>query len=657
MHSEPAAHAGSAADSSGNGGQPNGTAVVQKSAPIGSPLYAGAAPVPRPAVSHREPERRAVALDPILIANSRLTLIRKQEIPSQRDGVMAFVGIEVKPGEVVAEEDKLPPVRVNAEMRQFRRLKEGDRVEAGQLLARVDDTLPVADEAIKVAKLAAAEAESKAADKTRDETLELYRTQQKLFGSGTRAATSEEEMRRAYLTWIRYVYEAVGKAESIKVAVQELNQAKKTVEMYEIRSKIPGDVKTIYKKDGEAVKSLEPVIQIHNYDRLRVEGMIGAQYFDDLRRALEVVIEPTVRENPEQTFTGHRLDVTGVAVTNDPANPLIVSASEDGTVRVWDRKFREERRVIRHKAPVRALACTPPGRKGSLCLTGDAEGRGQIWDLAKSSDEPLELKAQHRGAIRCVAFSPYSDTCATGGDDGQVMLWNSVTGQLLYSIPGHRSAVTAVHFMPKSQLVTVSRDNTGRLWTLGSEGAREEKSIKRPSTDVTHLGVSPDGKQVLDEQGNEMRILSIPEGTTVGVFKNPSQASKFRSFALFSPDGQLVLTTSGTEGTLQLWRIGQIRSYELRQLLSGERAASSCAAFAPDGSFVVGGIKDRVYVWPMPSKEEVEQQIRAKIINVERIVETSESQIRVIAEFANPPAPARPLLPGDTVNMVAYPKK
>jgi WD40 repeat protein len=649
---------GQAKASSRDGTSANG--VVDSGKPIGAPLYASSAPVPPPVSTAREPQRNGVALDPIVIVQSRLSLVRKQDIPSQRDGVIQFIGVEVKPGEV-EKEDVLGEFRVGeieqGTTKQFRRLKEGDKVCAGQLLARIDDRLPVADERIKVAKLEAAKADHIAAQKIEEEMHELFKVQVALMGNGTRNSTTQEDYRRALVQWIHYQYDAMSKKEAIKVAEQELNQAKQTLGMYEIRSEIDGIVKTIYKKRGEAVKNLDPVIQIQNYDRLRVEGMVGIQYSAQLANVKEVVIEPTVRDNPEQTFTGHRLDVTSVAVTNDANDPLIVSGSDDGTVRVWDRKSHKARSALPHGAAVRAVACTPPGRSGNLCLTGDANGRGRIWDLARPTEKPLELRAQHRGAIKSVAFSSYSDTCATGGEDGQVMLWKTSSGELLYSITGHNSSVTAIHFLPNAELVTASRDNTVRLWKLGTDGAKEQTLIQRRFSDVAQLGVSPDGKLVLDEQGNEMRILSLSDGLNEGAFSNATQASKFRSFALFSPDGRLVLTTSGTDGVLQLWRFGKDRSYELRQLVvaAGERAPATCAAFAPNGTFLVGGIRDRLFVWPMPSKEEVDQQLVAQVITVEQPFDTSESKIRIIAEFAN--RAKRPLPPGDIVTMVAFPKR
>ena len=71
-----------------------------------------------------------------------------------------------------------------------------------------------------------------------------------------------EDMRGALLTYHRYAEEAVSKEQAIKVAEQELFQARKILEMHEIRSPATGVVEVIHKKDGEAVKRLEPVFRI-----------------------------------------------------------------------------------------------------------------------------------------------------------------------------------------------------------------------------------------------------------------------------------------------------------------------------------------------------------------------------------------------------------
>src|SRR5437870_3204819 len=45
--------------------------------------------------------RTGVAADPIVIPNSKLAVIVKQDVPAQREGVIEFIGREIRPGEVV----------------------------------------------------------------------------------------------------------------------------------------------------------------------------------------------------------------------------------------------------------------------------------------------------------------------------------------------------------------------------------------------------------------------------------------------------------------------------------------------------------------------------------------------------------------------------
>jgi hypothetical protein len=90
---------------------------------------------------------------------------------------------------------------------------------------------------------------------------------------------------------------------------------------------------------------------------------------------------------------------------------------------------------------------------------------------------------------------------------------------------------------------------------------------------------------------------------------------------------------------------------ELRRLTWPDSPAT-CAAFAPDGSFVVSGTKDRnVLIWAMPSREEVERQLTARLTLVEPFVSGRGGQARVWAELKNPGA----LVIGGPATMVITP--
>jgi multidrug efflux pump subunit AcrA (membrane-fusion protein) len=299
------------------------------------------------------PARRAgKAVDPIVVPDCRLTVIRKQEVPSQREGVLLFIGTEVAPGEAVPA-DRQVKIQRDGREKVYRLLKEDDRIEAGQLLAQLDDRLARDDWAIKTGKVAASRADLASAEKTRDEAKARYETQVRLLAN---RSTATEEMRAAKLTWDRYSYESDSKREAVRLAGLERHQAETVVGMHQIRSSIPGVIKAIYKKRGEAVKNLEPVFQVHDLSRLRAEGLVEVEYLPRLRKGMRAVLEPSRPEGPEQTFAGHLQEVTGVAVGGLPGKPIIVSAGEDGSVRLWERSLRHERRALRHPVPVRAVA-------------------------------------------------------------------------------------------------------------------------------------------------------------------------------------------------------------------------------------------------------------------------------------------------------------
>jgi WD40 repeat protein len=389
--------------------------------------------------------------------------------------------------------------------------------------------------------------------------------------------------------------------------------------------------------------------------RLRIEGLVEVQHLPRLRERLKVTVRSSQVQGPQQTFTGHLQEITGIAVGQSTAGPVIVSGSEDGTVRVWNRAARREQRVLRHPAPVRAVACTKPGAP-ARCLSGDLDGVARLWDLDGASDVPSrELKGPHRGAVNCVAFSPDGRTCVTGGEDHQICLWDTATGALRYRFPaGHLGAVTALHFPLPSRVVSAGRDNTLRVWALEGDGVRQEKTLDRRSGDVSQPGVSADGKWLLYDQGDTLHVLSLSGGESAGSLRN-STGGTFTTLALFGPDAGLIVTGGASEGRLQLWRgpAAGGPGYEVRQLAPPDRAPATCAAFAPDGSFLVTGTRSRqMLLWPLPAADEVERPLAAQLTLVERAVESSARQVRVWAELPNPDGR---LVPGTTVTLVIHP--
>ena len=190
---------------------------------------------------------------------------RYAEVPSPTDGTILFIGTEIK------EEEEVPPERVlffkvGEQVKKYLRLRLGDVVKRGQMVAQLDDQLARHDVKVKQAKLQVVRAELAVAEKTAEEAFARYNTQIRFWHSERGPGTTEEELRGAKLLWQKSSYDAMTKKAAVAAAAAELGRAQSVLERHQIRSSVNGIIRNIYKEPGEAVKYLEPVMRIRVLD-------------------------------------------------------------------------------------------------------------------------------------------------------------------------------------------------------------------------------------------------------------------------------------------------------------------------------------------------------------------------------------------------------
>lgn len=626
-----------------NSGKVEPTATVDPKSP---PLY-----TPKPWVETTPSDTAKV--EPIVISQAHLVVVNKQDVPSPQDGLLYFIGTEATNDEVA----NLPEDRIATHPetgKKFRILHEGDEVKAGQMLAQMDDRRALSKLASAKAAVDAAKLEESAATKV----VGAARVNQKMTNAG---GTSKLEILKADLEVERSIAEAGVKAANILKAESDQNEAEVSVKFHQVRAATSGKIQKIHRLRGESVKFGDTIMTIHDTGKLRVEGTIELQYANELAKLRQknqpVIVEPTLVASPLNTLKGHMQPVTSVAVSK---KGLILSASEDRTLRVWYKSV--EKCSLSHPVGVKAIAASPATADRHFVVSGADDGKVRLWELdtvTASSVPNKEMDGKHVSAIASVAVSPDGKSCATACER-EVIIWNVDSrsadyGKVRYKLSGQRGLVTALHFLPQAKLVTIGRDNTLRVWDLREAGARIEMEIERRSGDVPQLGVSADGGRVLYDTGRSLSVLTLPSKRTEGIIQNPNDASKFSTFALFSPNGRMVLTAGSTEGRLQLWRApsASLRGTELRQFVPQDRTSvATCAAFSSDNTFAVSGSQDRmVYVWGLPTAESIDKTLSASLTNIETIVDSSARQVRITAELVNPGG----LTPGTTVSLVAQP--
>lgn len=116
---------------------------------------------------------------------------------------------------------------------------------------------------------------------------------------------------------------------------------------------------------------------------------------------------------------------------------MFVSASRDGTVRVWDRETgREMRRLVGHAGPVNSLQTH--GDHHVVSASGD--GTLKLWD--PDSGQCLRTFEGHTRGLACVRSD--GTRIYSGGQDAVLRIWNPETGQCLASLKGHEGLIRTI---------------------------------------------------------------------------------------------------------------------------------------------------------------------------------------------------------------------
>src|SRR5262249_22515140 len=152
-----------------------------------------------------------------------------------------------------------------------------------------------------------------------------------------KGGTTDQEVRKAEAEYQRSRADHTSKDAASTKAEEERKKAGVLLEMFHIRSTINGIVQPHNRNPGEGLRAGETVLQIHNLDRLRVEGLVDKGFREQLSPGTRVRIEPNRESTASRKLYGHLLPITAVAISNHPSDPLIVTASEDHTARVWRR--------------------------------------------------------------------------------------------------------------------------------------------------------------------------------------------------------------------------------------------------------------------------------------------------------------------------------
>jgi WD40 repeat protein len=120
------------------------------------------------------------------------------------------------------------------------------------------------------------------------------------------------------------------------------------------------------------------------------------------------------------------------------------------------------RKIPAHGRRVSAIAIAPDA---PILATGGEDGNVRLWNMRTWQMEPVGDLRPEGGPIRALAFSSDGKTLAIGDYDGKIRFWNVATRRETGALPAHHSFVRSLAFSPDETLLASSgNDNTLRLW-------------------------------------------------------------------------------------------------------------------------------------------------------------------------------------------------
>jgi WD40 repeat protein len=314
---------------------------------------------------------------------------------------------------------------------------------------------------------------------------------------------------------------------------------------------------------------------------------------DETRQAEGALRRALSESRLDAVLRGHTARVVEAAFA--PDGRTVVTASADGSARIWDADSGEQLHVLReHERAVESTAFSPDGNQ---VVTASWDETARIWDAG--SGEELHVLRGHSGRVVGAVFSPDGRWVVTASADRTARIWDAGSGEELHVLRGHARLVTAAAFSPDGErVVTASVDGTARIWDAGS-GAQLQL-LRGHGDPVRSAAFSYDGRRVVTAGGDRTaRIWDAASGNQLVLLRGHEGVVVS---AAFSPDGRKVVTAS-TDGSARLWdaRSGD----ELVRLRAHEGSVES-AIFSPNGGEVVTASADgSARIWETESGDEI----------------------------------------------------
>jgi WD40 repeat protein len=298
-----------------------------------------------------------------------------------------------------------------------------------------------------------------------------------------------------------------------------------------------------------------------------------------------------------RTLEGHSKPIHAVAYS--PNGKQMASASEDGTVRLWQTNGGLLQRTLESGA-TGSFDAVAFSADGEAIAAAGYDGIIRLWRTSTGT-AAAELKG-HSRYVSDLAFSADGQWLASAGYDNtlrfwkidlnqRLFLWQVVKAQPVHVLPNvHSGWVCSIAFRPDGQqIASAGEDGTVKLWQ--TDQGKLLKTLQGHEGMVKAVAFSPTGRKVASSAADKtIKIWDTAKGTLLQTIASGSEANGL----VFSRSGQIVVSAH-TDCNIRLW---QVSTGQQVGILTGHSDIVHAIALSPDGTTIISGSEDKtVKVW------------------------------------------------------------
>ncbi|KAM3076913.1 hypothetical protein ACMFMG_003619 [Clarireedia jacksonii] len=223
-------------------------------------------------------------------------------------------------------------------------------------------------------------------------------------------------------------------------------------------------------------------------------------------------------------------------------------------------------------------------------VSGEIDGDIRVWDLV--TGEHKSVLSGHAGTVRCIKFID-EENVVSSSRDGTLRIWNIDTAVCRHTLEGHHGTVRCLD-VGSQVIVSGGNDTDCKVWNTAGECLR---TLSGHGGIIYALAMNENGQIATESADHTVCIWNAESGSCVAVLEGHTSLVGRIEF-----HGK-TLISGGADGHVRLWSLETMEL--LHDLAAHQGAVTSLQAL--DDCLITGGSDGCVKLWDFQTGQLIRQ--------------------------------------------------